>query len=417
MLSAIDSVTLDIDNRNYTLLITDNTFSLKDNESVSWSGPCTITTINKIYNSAHLILVKLADNSGHVLRIVERELSDIVRLSPCPPAVYCNSDTLIYNSDNSCYFHNSESGKQLVNVRHAVLGYDFRNMRYIFRKKNEFSELRSSKLQPYQNDCLNSVGSLPISWVSIFSDNLLILGTSLKRVMYVYDGIITSHYGLPHVIQYIAKTDDLRVVVFGSSFKTELSIPVLALCTSVCEQSSAPIGQLVQSCDNLIQNEMRNLHNLHRLYEKKTDFLVGVWNKLFGIRIDKTETFSGSKRKRQDSSKDLLPQSDENMKLYQIPRAPSRFARTSTFTNPCDQITVFCSDPTRKIFGDNGPCDMQCLKLQSLSSARTVSIEISPEFKEKLRMMFAEAFILRPNSFEVDALAHLVYIVMSIDDE
>ena len=411
MLSEITSVTLYIDGTSSTFLITDCGFSYKDNESVSWSGSCRITDLCKVHNSPSFILVKLDDSTGIVLSVEQCSFNQIVRLTSCPSAVYYNSDTLIYNSETTCCFFNLKSGKTSVSINHAVVGYDFRSMKYIFRKEiNSFLEVRFSKFQSYKNDCLNSVGSLPISWVSVVSDRALVLGTSLNRVMYVYDGIITSNYGLPHDIQFITKGCDLRVNVVGGSSSTSLTVPVLGPCKLSGEQAGTPHGQLVQSCDSLIKNEMRTLHNLYRVYEKKLDFLVDVWNELF--EFGETDTDLRASKRRKGAS---LLQREKNLEtqFYQIPRAPKRFARTSTFIDSSSNITVYCSNPKLPVLGISGRFASPEIKILNAATVRAAEFEITPRFREKLRTMFAETLIGRPESPELEALSYLVYYVLS----
>ena len=426
MLTAVDSFTLTLHDQPHTLNVTGKSVSVKENSSLNWKGPCEVSSVNPIYNSSSSIYVKLANDTGYVLEVGKVGLKEVLKLSFCPSAVYATSDFLIYNDKKSCHLYHVKSGKQSVKLNHKLVGFDFRTDSYILKLSDESHVyLNSVKLKPYKNLCLKSVTSLPITWVSVLSSSCLTLGTSYNRVMFVRDGIIKSHFKLCHSIEYILPVSDIQIRVSGSGVVSEMSVPVLGLVTNPEVEEgdvSSAMRQLSVSCDNHIKKQLTELNKLCFRKEKKVEFLTDIWNKLFEMEdtcVGEDNSFSNHESKRRkveglstSSARDQLP--------YQIPIPPNTSTQTSTYTQSDTNISVYCSDIAEPLLGSHGDYvrdGSECVQLsRNCQFEDTHDPEITPEFSEKLRRMFAEALVSSKNDPMIDSLAHLTNMVLAIDE-
>ena len=426
MLTAVDSFTLTLHNQPHTLNVTGNSVSVKENSSLNWKGPCEVSYVNPIYNSSSSIYVKLANDTGYVLEVGKVGLKEVLKLSFCPCAVYATSDFLIYNDKKSCHLYHVKSGKQSAKLNHQIVGFDFRTDSYILKLSDESHVyLNSVKLKPYKNVCLKSVTSLPITWVSVLSSSCLTLGTSYNRVMFVRDGIIKSHFKLSHSIEYILPVSDIQIRVSGSGVVSEMSVPVLGLVTNPEVEEgdiSSAMRQLSVSCDNHIKKQLTELNKLYFRKEKKVEFLTDIWNKLFEIEdtcVGEDNSFSNHESKRRkveglstSSARDQLP--------YQIPIPPNTSTQTSTYTQSDNNLSVYCSDVAEPLLGSHGDYvrgGTECVQLsRNCQFENTHDPNITPEFSEKLRRMFAEALVSGKNDPMIDSLAHLTNMVLAIDE-
>ena len=432
MLTSVDSYTLTLYEQLYTFEVTSSTVFVRNNTSLSWKGLCDIRSINAVYNSSSLIHVKLTNDTSYVLYLEKAQLKELQKLSTCPVAVYSSPDFLIHNDTKSCYLYHLKSGKLSVKLNHQLIGYDFRTKSYIFKTADgAHAYLKDSPiLKPYNNPCLNSVTSLPISWVTVISAHSLILGTSLSRVMYVYDGIIKSHFRLPHSIDHISPTSDIQIRVSGSCVSTDLTLPVLGLVRTPEQGDSGEVSgamqQLVVSCDNHIRKQLVDLNRLHCRHEKKVDFLAEIWNKLFELNnVDGgVQDFSANRVTKKRKIENVISSSlDLNVTQlpFQLPISPNTSTEISIFLESDRTISAYCTDVFKPLLSTcNGlPCDYsEFVTLpRSLRFGETkYDVKLTTEFRENLRKMFAEALVSGQDDLMVDTLAHLTKIVLAIDN-
>ena len=430
MLTAVNSFTLKLYDRPHTFDITGKSVSVRENTSLLWKGPCDVSSVNPVYNSSSSAYLKLANNTGYVLEVGKVGLKEVANLSFCPDAVYATQDSLIYNDKKSCHLFHLKSEKQSVKLNHQLIGYDFQTDNYILKLTDETHVyLNSGKLKPYKNLCLNSVTSLPITWVSILSSSCLILGTSYRRVMYVRDGIIRSHFKLSHSIEHVLPISDIQISVSGSCVVTEMSVPVLGVLTSPDVEEgnvSSAMRQLAVSCDNHIKKQLTELNKLYLRKEKKVEFLGDIWNKLFELNQDnivsERNTFSDheSKRRKLQGLSSSSVDSPGQQLPFQIPIPPNTSTRTSSYIQSDSTVSVYCSDVSGPLLGSRGDYSSDssdCMKFsRDCPFEKTHDVKITPEFREKLRKMFAEALVSGQDDPMIDSLAHLANIALAIDD-
>ena len=427
MLKSVDSFSLTLHERLHTFDVTGKSVLVRDSTSLSWEGPCEIRSVNAVYNTS-CVFVKLTNDTGHVLEIGKdgkSTLKEVLKLSICPTAVYGTAEFLIYNDKKSCHLYHLNSGKLSVKLNHQLFGYECRTKSYIFKSVDGLHfYLTSTKFHSYKSLCLNSVSSLPIAWVTILSAHALVLGTSLNRVMYVYDGIIKSHFRLSHPIEHINPVSEIVVAVSGCGISTDLSVPVLGP-VKVSEQDdegmSAAIQQLVLSCDNHISKQLNGLNKLHRRHERKVEFLAEIWNKLFELngisKIEQTVSDDHTPKRRKTVGSFISSNFTGKQLPYQIPIWPNTSTETSSFLESDRTVTSYCTDKSKHAIV-RLQCDLvECRKLPRSSLVdRTYDIKVTPEFRENLRKMFAEALVFCQDSRTVDSLAHLSNMVLAIDN-
>jgi hypothetical protein len=384
--------------------------------------------VNSVFNSSSFVYVTLTNDTGYVLDFGKTRLKELLKLLTCPAAVYVASNFLIYNDNVSCHLHNLKSGKLSMKLNHKIFGFDFRTESYIFKVADGTHVcLNCSKFKRYNNLSLNSVTSLPISWVSVISSHSLVLGTTIRRVMYVYNGIIKSHLRLPHSIEHISPTSDIQIRVTGSCVSTDLSVPVLGLVRlpeSETEALSSAMKQLVVSCDNHIRKQLTGLNKLHRRHENKVEFLVDIWNKLFELtdvsgREQNVASDHTTKKRKIECPANDLSRFHVKQLPYQIPILPNLSTVVSLFLESDRAVTAHCSDASKPLLGifDDFPYDISATLSRNPQFISTYNIKLTPEFKEKLRRMFAEALVSGKSGLMTDTLAHLANMILAIDNK
>ena len=374
----------------------------------------------------------------------------------CPGSVYGTDELLIYNHGQSVHLFHVKSKQQVVKLNQRVLGYDLRTNGFIFMSVGgDLTLFDAGKFQIYTNPCLNSVSSIPIAWVLVCTSNVLLLGTTLHRLMSVRDGIITSSCRIPHRSEFITKDSETSVSVFGECVRSTFSYPVLCLVESVLgdeNDSSEVVKQLRVSCDSLIQKELTQINILSSSRASKTEFLVDIWNKLFDLSTDHSDSStlddSGSqstsssspgrspKRTRREAS--ALYLAPQPQPYYQLPAPPMLSMKTSLFLLPQGGYRVYCRDPRLPLHKDGAPVNSQegsgrvAFALGNYNaSSQGGRLEVAPwgaayqdteitfvyseELEKKVRTAFENSAQTTSDDIHVlDALAELLSLIVGI---
>lgn len=415
-MKSYESYTIKLNGKETTFQTEGRTLRLKNDPSLSWASSQDIRHLSPVFNSTCYLHVNQSSSSSSpkgssvVLECLDTELRSLAKLQQSPHAVYLLSNYLVYNVGSSCFLRSVKTGKQTGKLNHQLIGFDRRAGKFIF--KTTLGEFKLGlAFTEYHNLLLDSVSSIPASWLVIISSRSLVLATALNRIMFVHEGVIKSHYKLEFSVRFVEVLSDTSIQVSGDRTAVVLSIPELTQKqpddVTMAEEPGV-VAQLIGSCDKLIQSEIRGLQRLYQNHEKKHELLVRSWKSLFSLSEQITEELSGNKRRRVGSS------TAENTPSYQIPASSSSKTRTSVYLDNQQQITVFCSNP------DSEPIhniDRNCVvKSHKSFTPDRFNQTLSPEFKEKVRKLFAENLLSNPKSDKTAALAELARVIRTIED-